>query len=320
MAWDGVPWFVENTVTSEETLRLIAEVAAGGGEGIVGPADLLVTALDAPAAAVQVGPGAMVARRQGIGLAQSYAARMPTAEQVSIEPTGADGPRSDLIIARVEDPFGGELWPEPEDPAIGPYVYTRVLSDVPPGTTSIHDVDPTSTAVTLARVDLEASTGSVTAAMVTDLRQMARPRSQTSRHYLYRAWETPDELGPITDVWEEFPLGASWATVVPAWATHVSVHISVTGLLHPDATAAEGMLRVTCGDQAGAQLPFEAAQAGRIAAQTGHTFVLPPEERGQVVRIGVEGIGTAGVTGLVRADAGTVLCAEITYAQAPAVV
>ncbi|WP_193777521.1 hypothetical protein [Streptomyces sp. E5N298] len=56
MAWDGVPWFVEGTAASEETLRLIVDAAMGGGEGVVGPADLLVTALDAPAAAVQLAP------------------------------------------------------------------------------------------------------------------------------------------------------------------------------------------------------------------------------------------------------------------------
>lgn len=317
MAWDGVPWFVENTAASEETLRLVAETAAAGGEGVIGPADLLVTALEFPAAAVQVNPGAMIARRPGIGMAQSYAARMPTAEQVEVQPTGADGPRSDLIIARIEDPFGGEMWPEPEDPAIGPYVFTRVIPDVPPGTTSIRDVDPQSTAVTLARVDLEASTSSITAAMVTDLRQLARARSESRRRYLYSAWQTPDDVGPITDVWELFPLGASWADVAPLWATHVSIHVSITGLLHPDAVAANGTLRATCGDQTGPGIPYSVAQPGRVAVQCGHTFAIDPQERGEVLRVGLEGTGTVGSTGVLRADAGTVLSAEITYSQAP---
>lgn len=319
MTWDGIPWFVEGTAASEETLRLIVEAAACGGEGIVGPADLLVTALPAPADAVQVAPGAMIAKRRASmgGGSQSYAARMPTLEQVDIAPTGTDGGRSDLIIARVEDPFGGETWPAPEDPTIGPYVFTRVISDVPPGTTSILDVDPDSTAITLARVDLPVATSTITAAMVTDLRQMARPRSQTSRRYLPGAWSTPDDVGPVTDVWEVFPLGATWSEKVPAWATHADVHVLLTGLLHPDTVEARGQVRVSLGEQHGVGMPYDASQAARLAVQAGHHFLIDPADRGKVLDIDVEGIGTTGFTGVLRADAYTVLSLEVTYSQEP---
>ncbi|MEU1273543.1 hypothetical protein [Streptomyces sp. NPDC005799] len=319
MAWDGIPWFIEGTAASEETLRLIVEAAACGGEGVIAPADLLVTALDAPAGAVQVAPGAMVAKRRVAagGGDQSYAARMPTSEQVDIEPTSSDGGRSDLIIARVEDPYGGETWPAPEDPTLGPYVFTRVIPDVPPGTTSILDIDPDSTAITLARVDLPLSTTAITAGMVTDLRQLARPRTQTSRRYLPGAWTAPDDVGPITDVWEAFPLGATWTEKVPEWATHVSLHVHMTGLLHPDTTEARGQVRVSFNDQHGVGMPYGATQAGRLAVQAGHKFLLDPTDRGQMRDIDIEGIGTAGFTGVLRADAYTVLSLEVTYSQEP---
>ncbi|MET8717332.1 hypothetical protein ABZV52_29650 [Streptomyces sp. NPDC004735] len=316
MAWDGIPWFVENTAASEETLRLIVEAAAGGGEGIVGPADLRVTALDLPAAAVQVTTGAMIARRRLAGGSQSYAARMATTDQVNVEPTGADGPRSDLIVARIEDPYGGESWPEPSDPAIGPYVFTRVIPDVPPGTTSVQDVEPDSTAVTLARIDLPAATSAITDAYIVDLRQMARPRSETRRVYLYAAWSTADELGPITD-WEEFPLGARWSQTIPAWATHCGVHASITGLRHPDAVLASGELRTYFGDEKGPGMQYLSETAARTALQAGHTFVIPPEDRGTVVPLGVEGKGTVGASGVLRADLGTVLAVDIVYSQGP---
>ncbi|MEU9925164.1 hypothetical protein AB0H51_28415 [Streptomyces griseoluteus] len=318
MTWDPIPWFVEGTMASEETMRLIVDAAVCGGEGVLNPADLLVTALDTPDNAVQVTPGAMVAQRRTVmgGGNQSYAARMPTVEQVDIEPTGADGPRSDLIIARVEDPYGGETWPAPEDPTVGPYVFTRVISDVPPGTTSILDIDPDSTAITLARVDLPVSTSSITPAMVTDLRQMARPRTSSFRRYLPGAWSTPDDVGPI-GVWEEFPLGATWTEKVPAWATHVSVHATITGLLHPDTAEARGQLRVSFEEQHGASMPYGATQAGRLAVQAGHTFLLDPDDRGQLRDISIEGIGTSGFTGVLRADAYTVVALEVTYLQEP---
>ncbi|MGA5454857.1 hypothetical protein ACPCVO_50780 [Streptomyces umbrinus] len=319
MGWDGIPWFVENTAASEETLRLIAEVAASGGEGIVGRADLVVSALEAPADGVQVGPGAMVAKRHSTagGGNQAYAARMPTGEQVGIEPTSADGGRSDLVIARVEDPYGGETWPAPEDPEIGPYVFTRVIPDVPAGTTSILDVDPDSTAVTLARIDLPAGTSAITSGMVKDLRQIARPRTQSGRRYLAGAWTSPDDVGAIKDEWEAFPLGATWTEKVPEWATHVSVHVHLTGLLHPDAVEARGQLRVSFNDQHGVGMPYGVTQAGRVSVQAGHKFLLAPEDRGQMGDIDIEGIGTVGVNGVLRADAYTVLSLDVAYSQEP---
>ncbi|MFJ4988732.1 hypothetical protein ACIP9H_33650 [Streptomyces sp. NPDC088732] len=319
MAWDGVPWFVESTAASEETLRLVVEAAAGGGEGIIGPADLLVTALDVPGTSVEVGIGAMVARKRGGAVGQAYAARMPTPETVDIAATGADGPRSDLIIARVEDPFGGENWPQPEDPTVGPYVFTRVLTDVPPGTRSVQDVLPGSTAVTLARVDVPASTSIITPVMVTDLRQIAAPRTQTSRRYLHSAWATPDDVGPVVDVWEDFPLGARWQERIPEWATHVEVHADLTGLLHPDTTEARGTLRVILDEQFGAPIPFLTTHAGRHSAVAGNRFAIAPEDRGQILPIAVQGKGTAGKTGVLRADDGTVLTLEVTYSQAPVI-
>lgn len=320
MAWDGIPWFVEGTAASEETVRLLAEVAAGGGEGIVGPADLRVSALGAPSGAVQLGPGAFVARRRAAGAAsQAYAARLPVAEQVDIAPTGADGPRTDLVIARIEDPYGGETWPEPADPSSGPYVFTRVITDVTPGTRSILEVDPDSTAVTLARIDLPANTSAVTAEMVTDLRQLARPRSQTTRQYLHSVWSTPDDIGAITDAWEDFPLGARWQQPVPEWATHVQVHAMATGLLHPNSVEARGQLRVVVDEQNGIGMPYRVGSASRFNAQVGHTFVIEPADRGGSVPIAVQGIGTAGYTGVLQADGGSVLSVEISFSQLPVV-
>ncbi|MEU2968959.1 hypothetical protein ABZ687_28780 [Streptomyces ardesiacus] len=318
MAWDGIPWFVEGTAASEETLRLIVDAAMCGGEGVVGPADLLVTALDAPAAAVQVGPGAMIAKRRAAlgGGSQSYAARMPTAEQADVVPVTVDGPRSDLVIARVEDPYGGEPWPAPEDPSVGPYVFTRVIPDVPVGTTSIRDIEPDSTAVTLARIDMPAGTTTITAAMVTDLRQLARPRSESFRRYI-PGWQAPDDLGAITDVWETFPMGATWTEKIPDWATHVTVHALITGLLHPDAVEARGTLRASVGEQHGAAMPYACEAAGRTVLQTGHTFLLAPEDRGQMVDISLEGLGDAPYKGVLRADRGTALSLEVTYSQKP---
>ncbi|MFJ7004154.1 hypothetical protein ACIQU7_23525 [Streptomyces albidoflavus] len=311
--WDGVPWFVTGTAASPETLRMVLD-AAVGGEGVVGPADLVVTALEMPADAVQVGTGAMVAREPGAG--QAYAARMPTVQSVDIEVAGADGPRSDLIVARIEDPYGGQPWPEPEDPLTGPYVHTRVITDVPPGTTTLRAVDDSSTAVVLARVDLPAGATQVTDAMVTDLRQIARPRQQEEDQYL-TGWTAPDDVGPVTDAWEEFPLGGTWTERAPEWATHVTVRCTLTGLLHPDAVEARGQIRVVCGEQGGLAVPYAATAPGRLALQAGQRFALSPEERGQLVSVGVQGRGEEGFSGVLRADTASACHLAVRFEQRP---
>ncbi|XVV32779.1 hypothetical protein ACQPXT_00025 (plasmid) [Streptomyces sp. CA-100214] len=36
MTWDGIPWFVEGTAASEETLRLFVDAAMGAGKASSG--------------------------------------------------------------------------------------------------------------------------------------------------------------------------------------------------------------------------------------------------------------------------------------------
>lgn len=182
--WDSVPWFVGGGAQhSPEVARLLAYAATSGAEGIVTPSDLKVTPLDVPGGAIRVMPGAaLVLNRSAGGSQQTYVARLPQAEQVAIAPTGSSGPRTDMIVAQIEDPFlPGEPWQEPADPTVGPYVFTRVIPNVPADATRIQDVPGYAgrSAIPLARIKLPASTGTVTAAMITDLRKVAQPREQS---------------------------------------------------------------------------------------------------------------------------------------------
>jgi hypothetical protein len=65
------------------------------------------------------------------------------------------------------------------------------------------------------------------------------------------------------------------------------------------------------------EMPFSATQAGRLALQAGGKFTLDPSNRGKMLDIDVEGTGTAGFTGVLRADDYTVLSLEVTYSQEP---
>ncbi|MDI3407688.1 hypothetical protein [Streptomyces cavernicola] len=231
MAWDSVPWFTEGGAEhSSEVARLLAYAAFGGAEGVVGSADLQVKALGTPAAAVQVRTGAcaIINRAQG-GAYQAYAARLPVADQVPIAATGVSA-RSDLIVARIENPYSyGETWPNPSDPKVGPYVYTRVISGVPKTTTNVRQVRGSDSAIALARIDIPANTTSVTQAMIKDLRTMVAPRRDRR---LYTAF--PSTLSTLTysdNKWHNWPgEPAKWDIDVPEWATRLKIVTTIAGL------------------------------------------------------------------------------------------
>jgi len=230
MTWDAVPWFVGGGAEhSPEVARLLAYAATGGAEGIVLPTDLRVAPLSVPGSGVRVLPGAALVRNRASGGAlQTYVARLPVANTVSISATGSGAGRSDLIVARIEDPYvAGTPYQEPENPASGPYVFTRVISNVPKGTTRLQDLaaHANSSAITLARVDLPASTGTVTAAMITDLREVAIPR-QTRRLFTYNLSSGDGTHYLSSDGAEQFWPNVPdtvWYVDIPEWATHANI-------------------------------------------------------------------------------------------------
>lgn len=252
MPFDNVPWFVGGGAQhSPEVARLLAYASTGGAEGIVTPGDMKVTPLAVPGSAVTVLPGAALILNRGAGGAQqTYAARLPVADDVQVAPTGSAAGRTDLIVAQIEDPYtAGEPWQAPSNPAVGPYVFIRVISGVPAGTTRLQDVAGYGgrSAVTLARVTLPASTGTVTAAMITDLRKVAIPRKQ--RIVLPYALVTGnteklDATGAAGEVW---PDATPWNIEVPSWATRANVIGTWSQVKIPPGNC-WGALRVRLGD------------------------------------------------------------------------
>ncbi len=230
MPLDSVPWFVGGgAVHSPEVARVLAYAATNGNEGIVTSSDLRVTATGTPSSQVQISVGAGIVLNRAVGGSlQSYIARMPTSATVGVSATSSSGPRRDLVVLQVEDPYmSGEPWQDPADPTVGPYVFIRVIPNVPAGTTDIHDVSGYSgrSAITLARIDIPASTATITNSMITDLRTMANPRETTVEYTDFGT--STATLNSITGTL--FPPYTP-SVPVPTWATYARITLTIAQL------------------------------------------------------------------------------------------
>lgn len=247
MSWDSVPWFIGGGAQhSPEVARLLAFAATSGAEGIVAVGDLKVSALSVPGGSVHVADGAaLVLNRAAGGTSQTYVARLPSEDTATIAPTGGSA-RSDLIVAQIEDPFmAGEPWQDPVDPTVGPYVFTRVISNVPAGTTSLQAVSGYSgrSALVLARIDIPANTGTITAAMITDLRKLAQPREH--REVFMGGVSAASTITASSSAITDWPV-YTVQVYVPTWATRVDLMTTVTSF-QVSAVKTDGNVRAVIG-------------------------------------------------------------------------
>jgi len=328
MTWDSVPYFVGGGAQhSPEVARLLAYAALGGAEGIVGPADLKVAPYEVPGTGVRVLKGAaLILNRATGGDQQTYAVRNPSVDVVEIAPTGSSGGRSDLIVAQIEDPnMPGEPWQRPEKPESGPYVFTRVIPNVPKGTTRLQDVPGYGgrTAVTLARVDLPASTGTVTSSMVTDLRAMARPRSE---RVIVPATIQKADLLNLLPSWQNFPETQITGIPVPAWATHAAIRMETTIRQKGGNAYAQFEAYFTTGDRNSTTLfatqtidfPMDNSSRQPIVVPSNGWWEIPTFLRGVTAKISSRvRRGAADADGRIGTSASDYYFADVTFTERP---
>ncbi len=289
MTWDSVPWLVAGGAEhSAEVGRMLPYSALSGEEGIAGARDLTVRALATPGGAVTVDVGACtINSRYAGGQYQAYQGRKIAREQVTVSPTGAEG-RTDLVIARVEDPNPtGSAWPLPADPIRGPYIFTRVIAGVPSGVTKVQQVPgrENDTAITLGRIAIPANTSAITQAMITDLRYLAQPRRR--RLLFTRALTgTETDEAQVTAATnpdgEIFPNAAQWFVDVPQWATRCRVRADWAQVRYP-AGNSYGRMWVRFGTKNTQQVAFNAPDVANVSRSTvvcADDIVIPPSMRG----------------------------------------
>lgn len=345
MTWDGVPWAVGGgALNSPEAGRMLTYMAAGGLQGVIQSGDLAVKALDVPGTQVRVLAGACVILNKALGGAsQAYACRNLSEDLVSVAATSGSGARSDLVIARVENnTVSGEPWPVPPSVEDGPYVYTRVISNVPSTTKSVKELNLGYSAITLARIDIPISTGAITQAMIKDLRTVINPITG-AQGPVGGGGDNDGDGGPVVVTpggggndgdnntgdpvtntqtsYIDWPFNASWDIVVPLWATHADIVITISQVQVRQGSLS-GFLRLILGGLALAEQSFRTDWPGATTRQdiplTYSNVPIPADIRGTTVHWSIQAkVAAAQASGIILATPSTKAKAQITFKRLP---
>lgn len=247
MGFNGVAWMIGGGETgplhNADLGRMVLYLATQGLEGVLSPLDLRVTALDTPDHFVNISPGAAVWKSRAPGtFAQSYGNYMSSQEAFELIPNISASARSDLLIARIIDNYADPGAPPPADEVVGPYAIFEVLSNVSDSCTSFDQVDPSLTAVNLARIDWPMNTSAITQAMIKPLQSVINLDGQRSDEeqpgdppgfveYLWTDIKTggtsSDTLLESQNTFKVWPAAAVYTFKVPIDATYVDISMKV---------------------------------------------------------------------------------------------
>lgn len=306
MALDNVPWFIGGGAEhSPAVARTLAYAATNGADGIITPTDLKVTALPTPGAAVRVAPGAAVMlNRYPGGTSQSYIGRNESSTDVSVTATGSSGGVTRYLIMRVDDPqFGG---PAPANVLDGPYVRFVWVSSI---TNLAYPFAP------LAKLVQPANTATITNAMLTNIREVANPRSPELQTRV-SAIATAHNL--TANTFQNFPNVAE-SIRVPDWATYAVCTAFLSGMQQVDgAVSAEFYLQAKSiqGQLTAIDQPGVGSGYGRVPTVMMKWENPVGDIAGQNIELRIRARKLAG-TGYVRADNYTQIMFQVQFTQGP---
>ena len=240
MAFDSTPWFIGGGAEhSPEVARLLSHCATRGASGIVGAGDLKVSALGTPGGSVRIASGSCIIPNRFPGVSdQSYVGRVESEFNVAVSPTGSGGGRTDLVVARVYDPqYVGS---PPADPLNYEYIRPFVIEGVPATADAAWlKANTNYPAIALARLNIPSGTAAITSAMITSVREVALPRSESVLRTLSLVTGQESRLtvgGYHPNGGQTWPDAAEteWGPIwIPEWAQRVRVVMIWGGVLIP---------------------------------------------------------------------------------------
>lgn len=329
MSWDATPWFVGGgAIHSPEVARLMAYAATSGSEGIIDAGDLTVAPLAVPAGSVRVRPGSAVIRsRYTGGDRQTYIARLPIENVASIAATGSAGGRTDMVIARVEDPFmAGSPYQAPANPTTAQYVFTRILSNVPTSAVATPEAarrylrDQGQSAIPLAAVTLPASTSTVLQSHIKSLREMASPRRRREVRTLPIPVGTSETLTNTSS--QVFPAAATGVIdsyEIPEWATVARI-VATWSQAKMNGQNVTGQLWTRLSTTDGNGVRYDTPASGGASRGTfvnGDSFAIPASLRGTVVTIAMRGrLETGQAANGIIMDSGSSVVMDVEFLEA----
>lgn len=310
MALFDRPIMVNGATHPAEQFRMLVRDLSNGAEGITQGDDLKVTQRATPGGGVLVGDGSGIVRGRANAFQGSYAVCNVGAADVPISSTGGTG-RSDMLILRVEDPqYEGSV-----NPATGQVCYFQIISGVSSSATTIPDGR---TGIPLARIDIPASTSTITNAMIVDLRKCANPRRLT-RMYTHSPTGDSSPIGSST-TYSYFSTEPGQNIAIPDWATTVRARIDVASIRYSVADFF-GNLRATFGASLTLQsVGLDDDQGNSIRKIPGivaDDLTVPSAYRGTTQLLRAQANGNSGNAGRINVSTATTFIYTVEFEEAP---
>ncbi|MFC9497648.1 hypothetical protein [Streptomyces sp. NPDC056982] len=219
MALETTPIAVTGGEHTAQQFRMMIRDLAQNNQGITSGDHLKVSALSTPGAGVQIGDGSATITGKVSSVQGAYNVYNIGSDTKSISATGGTG-RSDMLILRVMDPeYEGSR--DPSDCA-----FFDIVSNVSSSATTV----PSGySAIPLARIDIPASTATITNAMIKDLRQVTNPRKDRTL-YPYYAADPLVEISGTSETWLTFPNLTMANIAIPSWAAMAKIVFTVSSL------------------------------------------------------------------------------------------
>lgn len=274
MTFNFAPWAIDGARTTAGLARLSAYASGGGRSGVIRPLDLRVKALSVPGNGLQImAGGATILNHYLSDPDEAYVVSNPATHTVLASSMPSAKPASSyyLVCVVVGDPefnqTGHPYMPSgPIDPALAAdFEYVRVVI-VPcdANTTRFEDLGYNYPAYALARLEVPANTTTITNAMIVDLRQLSKPRTESTlllgRQTTQRVVDVNTSPGSI---WINLTPAYLPFVSIPSWATRMQILTHVSGLGNQG--AAVGELRTAHGTSVG---PVETYDMDDVGSRT----------------------------------------------------
>ena len=347
MTFSNVPWAVGGgAVIPEDVARMIPYFMFNKTEGVLGATDLEVKALATPGGSVRVSPGGFVILGRGSGqFYEAYMGKNPDDHVVAIAPNNTASARSDLLIARVIDPYiAGSPWNIPTDRANGPYVEPAIIQGVPSTTRTVRSLGNNWSAIDLARIDIPANTSTIQTSHIVSLRgrvsaappQVPPPTTPAPVQDVDIFIINPENEfftlipGPNTEqtlptasqnVWRNWPAASEVVVPIPPWATTMDAQFTLWNTMVDDDVWGETRIEVGSGEIYSSSTVYDFNKSTgweRIQIIAGGRMAIPSNIRGKNKRFRVNARSldvSSAHTGTLKVDRGSLIRLEITFKE-----